>query len=419
MISFSLRFQATKSPLAASSASSALSAPSALATLATFAALALALCAATVAPRMGAQTPSLLDPSGGLAPASSSLLPSTSLLPPVTLPAPQPAPQPAPPAPAPAAQQQPDPAMQQEMDLRLHNAIVAVVEDKAITMDDIRREITPLIPQIIRESSSEQDYLNKLQALQDDIVQNHIDRTLIVKEFYKEKDGEAKKSIPASYIDNQLEEMIITQYDNDRSKFLAYLRGKGQTIREFRKEIEEDMINGYMRQQQRKSQSVVSPVKVETFYRENKDKFFQDDQVYLRLIQFTRNNQNDGDLIAKANDVINRMKNGEKFEDLAKEVSQDTRRSRGGDWGWQKRSDLKAELSEPLFKLKKGEVTDPILMPEGAFLMYVEDRKYAGIQPIDEVRDQIERIIIQQMARSSQEQWLERLRRNGYVKYFN
>ena len=113
------------------------------------------------------------------------------------------------------------------------------------------------------------------------------------------------------------------------------------------------------------------------------------------------------------------MRNGETFEDIAKEVSQDTRRSKGGDWGWQKRSDLKAELSEPLFKLKKGEVTDPILMPEGAFLMYVEDRKYAGIQAIDEVRDQIERIIIQQMARSSQEQWLERLRRDGYVKYYD
>jgi peptidyl-prolyl cis-trans isomerase SurA len=179
------------------------------------------------------------------------------------------------------------------------------------------------------------------------------------------------------------------------------------------------MINGYMRQQQRKSQSVVSPVKVETYYRENKERFFQDDQVHLRLIQFTRNGQDDGELIAKANDVVNRMRNGEKFEDIAKEVSQDTRRSKGGDWGWQKRSDLKAELSEPLFKLKKGEVTNPILMPEGAFLMYVEDRKYAGIQTIDEVRDQIERIIIQQMARSSQEQWLERLRRNGYVKYFN
>lgn len=382
------------------------------------AALAMILCAAAAMPRLAAQTPSLLDPApaAGYDASSSSLLPaSPSLLPPAPPPVSQPAPTP---APAPAQQQQ-APAAPAEMDLRLHNAIVAVVEDKAITMDDIRREIMPLIPQIMREATSEQDYLNKLQALQDDIVQSHIDRALIVKEFYKEKDGEPKKSIPASYIDNQLDEIIITQYDNDRSKFLAYLRAKGQTIREFRKEIEEDMINGYMRQQQRKSQSVVSPVKVETFYRENKDKFFQDDQVHLRLIQFTRNGQTDGELTAKANDVINRMKNGEKFEDLAKEVSQDTRRSKGGDWGWQKRSDLKAELSDPLFKLKQGEVTNPIIMPEGAFLMYVEARKYAGIQPIDEVRDQIERIILQQMARGSQEQWLERLRRNGYVKYFN
>jgi peptidyl-prolyl cis-trans isomerase SurA len=68
--------------------------------------------------------------------------------------------------------------------------------------------------------------------------------------------------------------------------------------------------------------------------------------------------------------------------------------------------------------LKKGEVTEPIIMPEGAFLMYVEDRKYAGTQPIDEVRDQIERILVQQMARTSQERWLERLRRNGYVKHY-
>ncbi|MDF9833226.1 peptidyl-prolyl cis-trans isomerase SurA [Ereboglobus sp. PH5-5] len=356
------------------------------------AALAAILCTTAAPQNLGAQSPSLLDPGAG----------SMSLVPDMPAPAPQ----------------QAEPAAPQEMDLRLQNAIVAVVEEKAITMDDIRREITPLLPQIIRESTSEQDYLNKIQALQDDIVQNHIDRALIVKEFYKEKDGEPVKSIPASYIDNQLEEIIITQYDNDRSKFLAYLRAKGQTIREFRKEIEEDMINGYMRQQQRKSQSVVSPVKVETFYRENKDRFYQDDQVHLRLIQFTRNNQTDGELISKANDVVNRMKNGEKFEDIAKEVSQDTRRSKGGDWGWQKRSDLKAELSEPLFKLQKGEVTEPILMPEGAFLMYVEDRKYAGIQPIDEVRDQIERIVLQQMARASQEQWLERLRRNGYIKYF-
>ena len=55
---------------------------------------------------------------------------------------------------------------------------------------------------------------------------------------------------------------------------------------------------------------------------------------------------------------------------------------------------------------------------EGCFLLYADDRKYAGIQPLDDVRDQIERILVQQMGRESSDRWLERLRRNGYVKLF-
>jgi peptidyl-prolyl cis-trans isomerase SurA len=305
------------------------------------------------------------------------------------------------------------------MDLRFANGIVAVVESKAITVDDVRRKLQPYLQQMQREARNEKEFAEKLEALKDDIIQTEVDRVLVLKEFYKEKEGETKKTIPASYIDNQVSEILITQYDNDRSKFLAELRRQGKTIRDFRKEVEEDIAEGYMRQQQRKSQSIISPVKVETFYNENKDKFYQEDSVHLRLIMFSRaDGATDETLRAKAEAAIARVRAGEKFEDVAKEVSQDTRRAKGGDWGPQKRSDLKPELSEPLFKLAKGEVTEPIILPEGAFLMYVEDRKFAGTQPIDEVRDQIERILVQQMARISQERWLERLRRNGYVKLY-
>jgi len=45
------------------------------------------------------------------------------------------------------------------------------------------------------------------------------------------------------------------------------------------------------------------------------------------------------------------------------------------------------------FNLKKGDASDPILLPEGAFLLFAEDRRFAGIQPLDEVRDQIERVL--------------------------
>lgn len=300
------------------------------------------------------------------------------------------------------------------LNLRFANGIAAIAEEKVITVDDVRREIAPLIAQLQRDAHNEREFNEKLEQLQDEVIQSLIDRVLIVKEFRKDE----KKHIPDSFVDNRIADIQSEQFDNDRSKFLAYLHSRGTTLREYRREVEEDIIYQYMRQQQRKSQSVISPVRIETFYKENKDRFYQEDGVHLRLIQLSRNDQTDEELKAKANLVFARLKAGDKFEDLAKEYSQDSRRAKGGDWGWQKRSDLKPEFSEPLFSLKKGEVSSSIILPEGCFILFAEDRKYAGIQALDSVRDEIEHVLLQQMSRNSQEHWLERLRRNGYVKHY-
>ena len=301
------------------------------------------------------------------------------------------------------------------LNLRFTNGIVAIAEDKIITVDDVRREVTPLIPQIQREARNEQEFNQKLDALQDNAIQNLIDRVLIIKDFQKDD----KKHVPENFIDNQIADQLNEQFDNDRSKFLAYLRARGTTMRDYRKEVEEDIIYNYMMHQQHKSQSIVSPVRIEQYYKENKDRFYQDDSVHLRLIQLSRaSGQSDGELKGQSEAILLRLRSGEKFEDLAKEYSSDSRRAKGGDWGWMKRSDLKPEFSEPLFAVKKGECSEPVVLPEGCFLLYAEDRKYAGIQPLDEVRDQIERILVQQMGREYEDRWLERLRRNGYVKHF-
>ncbi len=301
------------------------------------------------------------------------------------------------------------------LNLRFANGIAAIAEDKIITVDDIRREIAPLIQQVQRESKNEREFNEKLQQLQDSIVQDSIDRVLIVKEFYKDE----KHKIPPSYVDNEISETIATDFDGDRSKFLAYLRSRGISQKDYRKEVEENIVYGYMRQQKRKSASTISPVKIEAFYRENKDRFYQEDQVHLRLIQLARGaDDTDETLRKKADDLVAQLKSGTSFTDLARQFSTDSRRTKGGDWGWQRRSDLRKEFSDIIFSLDAGKYSDPVIMPEGAFLLFVEERKKAGILPIDDVRDQIERMLVQQSASQAQERWLEKLRRNGYVKHF-
>jgi len=301
------------------------------------------------------------------------------------------------------------------LNMRFANGVAAVVENKVITVDDIRKEIAPMLPQLQRDARNEEDFNKRLEGMQDSIIQELIDRVLIIKEFRKDE----KKQIPPGFIDSRIADIQSQQFDNDRSKFLAFLRNRGTTLRTYRTEVEDDIIYTYMRQQQRKSQSIVSPVRMETYYEENKERFQQEDSVHLRLIQLNlATDESEAQLLTRAMEVIGRFKRSESFADLAKEYSEDSRRSKGGDWGWQKRSDLKKEFSSPLFNLDKGEITDPVLTPEGCFLLYAEDRKYAGIQPIDDVRDTIERILIQRMSSVSEERWLEKLRRNGYVKHY-
>jgi peptidyl-prolyl cis-trans isomerase SurA len=303
----------------------------------------------------------------------------------------------------------------QAINLRFANGVVAVAEDKVITVDELRREISPRIPGLQREARNEKEFNTKLEALQDEVIQDMVDRVLIVKEFKKDE----KRRVPASFVDNAIAEEQITRFEGDRSKFLAYLRANGLTLREYRRKVEDDLIYQYMRGQQRKNQNVVSPVRVETFYTENKDRFYQDDQVHMRMIALTRKDAaTDAALTEKAEAILARLKAGEKFEDLAREFSTDSKRTKGGDWGWQRKTDLKPEFADPLFQLSKGQTTAPILAPEAVYLLHVEDRKVAGLQPLVEVRDQIERILIAQMGRDSEERWIERLRRNGYVRIY-
>jgi peptidyl-prolyl cis-trans isomerase SurA len=298
---------------------------------------------------------------------------------------------------------------------RFANGVVAVAEDKVITVDDLRREIGPRVPALQRSARNEKEFNEKLESLQDEVIQEMIDRILIVKDFKKDD----KRKVPASYINNAIAEEQIRRFESDRTKFLAYLRNTGMTYRDYRRKVEDDMIYDYMRSQQRKSSNIVSPARVESFYSENKDRFQQEDQVHMRLLSLNRQTgETDEALLARAQKVVERFKAGEKFEDLARELSQDAKRTKGGDWGWQPRADLKPEFSKPLFELAKGQSTDPILAPEAVYLLYVEDRKFAGLQPLAEVREQIERILSNQIARESEARWLERLRRNAYVKIY-
>ena len=82
---------------------------------------------------------------------------------------------------------QPPPNPADALNLRFANGIVAVAEDKIITVADVTREIAPLFQQLQAEAKSQKELDDRLATLQDSVIQDLIDRVLIIKEFKKDE----------------------------------------------------------------------------------------------------------------------------------------------------------------------------------------------------------------------------------------
>ena len=296
------------------------------------------------------------------------------------------------------------------------NGIAASVEGRIITYSEIRRKMSPIIPQIIRESRTRTELTNNLNSYAKEILQDLIDRILIVREYEQQEEFK----IPQSYVENEFDDTLIRDFDDDRSRFLEYLRSQNMTIREFRKDLQENIIVHVMQSQMRKSMPKISPEKIEQYYVENKIQFFQEEQVHLRQIVLRSSGKAQIDeTVEKARGIINELNNGARFTDLATQYSEDTMAERGGDWGWIQRSDIRKELGDIAFNLKTEEYSqEPIVMGNHVFILYVEEKKEEGIQPLEDVRDIIEDRIMMTISRDAQNKWVKRLREDAYIRYY-
>lgn len=298
--------------------------------------------------------------------------------------------------------------------LRLGNGIAAIAEGQIITIEELRRELEPIIPRLRVESRNAQEFSKRIDELSKEVLQNMIDRIIIVKAA-----EEKGLLLPESYIDQEYDEVIDRDFGGDRGRFLEYLRARGETARDFRRNIYKRVVVNAMRAETRRSQSEISPERIEEFYVKNKLRFYQEEALHLRQVILTpMANEGLVPLRQTAKKVIDELDSGANFGDIARKYSQDDMSRKGGDWGWIERKDIRKELSDIAFGLETSRYSQPIEISGTIFILYAEDKREEMIQPVAQVRDIIENVLVGEIARETQEKWLNDLRNDAYVRYF-
>ena len=92
----------------------------------------------------------------------------------------------------------------------------------------------------------------------------------------------------------------------------------------------------------------------------------------------------------EAKAIIDRLKKGEKFEELAKLSKDPGSKDRGGDLDWASTSNYVKPFGDALAKLEKGKTTDtPVQTQFGWHIIRLDDTRTTQFPPFDQVKQQI------------------------------
>jgi len=293
------------------------------------------------------------------------------------------------------------------------DGIAVVVNDVVITYRDVESSIGPAIELLSRQYEKEPAiFQKKVTDLQRESIEELVERQLILFDFTN-----SGYNLPESIIEDSVQQRIRDDY-RDRVTLTKTLRAQGVTYETFKRNIRENIVIGALRDKHINQALIISPQKIEAYYQTNQTQFQMEDQVHLRMIVLNKAKDDPTAAPALAREILSKIDAGAPFSEMAGVYSEGSQKSQGGDWGWVDRPVLRKDLVEAAFSLKPGQHSGVIETPEACYIMLVEDVRGSHLKPMAEVRAQIEKTLMAQEQGRLQKQWIERLKRKAYIRYY-
>ncbi len=143
---------------------------------------------------------------------------------------------------------------------------------------------------------------------------------------------------------------------------------------------------------QLRRRATVSDQELRAYYNDHIDLYRVQNRARVSHILFKTIGKTDAEveeIRKKAEEVLKKVKHGAKFEDLAKQYSEDTTKDKGGDLGWIVQGQTVPEFEQVAFNLPKGTISDLVKTPYGFHIIKVVDREAARTKSFEEVRGAI------------------------------
>lgn len=287
----------------------------------------------------------------------------------------------------------------------LTDAEFAVVNDEKISAQDYYNAFKEGIRDTFYHGKVTE---KEMKEFRDSVVQKLIDETLLLQE------AKRRHITPNS---KQVEKKIklkTTKYRKQKD----WEESKGAIIASMRPEIEKDNVIEQLRQQI-KDVPEPSIEQVKQYYQEHSDKFTAPEKWNVSIILLKVEPSSPGDVwketMGFGEELVEKLRNGENFEELARIHSGDDSAINGGNMGYIHTGMLSKPAQNVLNTMEVGQISEPVMLLKGVAIFRLNGIQGDRLNPFDSVKGRAKDLVTRQLGDEAWKNLIIKLRENSNI----
>ncbi len=243
---------------------------------------------------------------------------------------------------------------------------------------------------------------------------------LVVAEKLLAKQAEALQlEVTDAQIDAAIQD-IKTRNRFDDNQLDQALAAQGLDRAAFRQQVRRELETYQVLQHKVRGRVKLSDADVRNYYQTHPQEFGGEEEVKVRHIFLPLREDappaEEQKARAAAERVLQRLRTGEDFEKVAREVSKGPSAADGGDIGWLRRGTIQKELEDAAFALKDGQISAPVRAGPGLHVLKVEGRRLGGARSFEEAQEEIRNRLYEEQVGTYRQQYIDELRKSALIE---
>jgi len=152
----------------------------------------------------------------------------------------------------------------------------------------------------------------------------------------------------------------------------------------------------------------INDQEVSEYYEQNKESFTEKEQVYLYNILLETEEE--------AQDVLEQLKAGGDFSEIAKEKSTGPSAAQGGDLGYLTKGTIIPEIEEVVFTLEVEELSEVVKSDYGFHILKITEKKPETVRTLEEVKEEIIQTLLPVKQKDAFDSLLEELKGKAEIE---